>query len=176
MNFCEETIKSKILYDGLVVKLMVDEVKLINEKTSCREVIDHQGGVAVAALTDDNELLLIRQFRYPFREAVLELPAGKLEKEQSPLENGIRELFEETGAVGYDYQSLGTIYPSPGYCNEIVHLYFCRVKSISAPNPDEDEFLTMVKIKLQDAVNMVLENKIPDAKTQIGILKTAFIT
>ena len=92
-----------------------------------RNVVEHPGGVCVAALTEKNELLFVRQFRYPYGEVVLELPAGKLEKGSTPLENGKRELKEETGAAGFGYLSLGKLYPSPGYTDEIIHLYFCRV-------------------------------------------------
>ena len=83
--------------------------------------------------------------------------------------------MEETGAVGHSYYPLGQLYPSPGYCAEIIHLYFCRVESVRQPSPDEDEFLNMEKIPLEKAVEMVLQNQIPDAKTQTAVLKTALL-
>lgn len=175
MELFEKTIEHKELFNGNVIKLCVDEVELENGHRATREVINHPGGVCIAALTEDDELLLVRQFRYPYKEVVLELPAGKLEKGQTPLENGKRELTEETGAVGYSYFSLGQLYPSPGYCAEIIHLYFCRVKSFGSNNPDEDEFLKTEKIPLSHAVEMVLNNQIPDSKTQIAILKTSML-
>lgn len=175
MQLTEKTLSSQTVYDGRIMKITVDEVELPNGHKSKREVLNHQGGVTVAALTDDNCLLFVKQFRYPYKEVVLELPAGKLEKGQSPLENGKRELLEETGAVGYSYASLGQLYPSPGYTNEIIHLYFCRVKSCGEMRPDEDEFLNVVKIPLDKAVEMVLNNQIPDAKSQVAILKTAML-
>ena len=106
---------------------------------------------------------------------MLELPAGKLEKGSTPLENGKRELLEETGAQGYSYISLGQVYPSPGYTDEIIHLYACRVEKQSESRPDEGEFLNVEKIPLDKAVEMVLNNQIPDAKTQIAVLKTALL-
>ena len=124
------------------------------------------------ALTPENELLFVRQFRYPYSEVLLELPAGKRDRTEAPLECGKRELREETGAIGTGYLSLGKLYPSPGYCGEIIHLYVCRVESFGSQNPDEDEFLKVERIPLNRAAEMVLNNEIPDAKTQVAVLKT----
>ena len=115
----------------------------------------------------------VRQFRYPYAEEVLELPAGKLEKGSTPLENGKRELLEETGAVGCSYISLGQVYPSPGYTDEIIHLYACRVKAVGESCPDEGEFLHVERIPVIQAAEMVLNNRVFDAKTQIAVLKVA---
>ena len=153
--------------------ITLDDVELEDGKKSKREVVNHPGGVTVAALDNDNNLLFVRQFRYPYKEVVLELPAGKLEKGSTPLENGKRELLEETGLEGYSYISLGQVYPSPGYTSEIIHLYACRVKSQGEQKLDEGEFLNVEKIPLNKAVEMVLNNMIPDSKTQIAVLKTA---
>ena len=175
MELFEKTLSSKEIFAGRVIHVTVDEIELENGHKSSREVVGHPGGVCIAALTDNDELLFVRQFRYPYKEVVLELPAGKLEKGQNPLENGKRELMEETGAVGTSYCSLGQLYPSPGYCAEIIHLYFCRVKEFGETNPDEDEFLRIEKIPLDRAVEMVLNNQIPDSKTQVAVLKTAML-
>lgn len=104
---------------------------------------------------------------------MLELPAGKLEKGQNPLENGKRELLEETGAIGREYVTLGQLYPSPGYCGEIIHLYFCKIDHFEKQQLDSDEFLNVERIPVDKAVEMVLANEIPDSKTQVAILKTA---
>ena len=173
MDLTEKTLSSKSVFDGRILHITLDEVELPNGKKSKREVVNHPGGVAVAALDGDNNLLFVRQFRYPYKEIVLELPAGKLEKGSTPLENGKRELLEETGAEGYSYISLGQVYPSPGYTAEIIHLYACRVKSEGESKPDDGEFLNVEKISLNKAVEMVLNNMIPDSKTQIAVLKTA---
>ncbi len=175
MDLTEKTLSSKSVFDGRILHITLDEVELPNGKKSKREVVNHPGGVAVAALDGDNNLLFVRQFRYPYKEIVLELPAGKLEKGSTPLENGKRELLEETGADGYSYISLGQVYPSPGYTAEIIHLYACRVKSEGESKPDDGEFLNVEKIPLDKAVEMVLNNMIPDAKTQIAVLKTALL-
>lgn len=175
MDLTEKTLSSKSVFDGRILHITLDEVELPNGKKSKREVVNHPGGVAVAALDGDNNLLFVRQFRYPYKEIVLELPAGKLERGSTPLENGKRELLEETGAEGYSYISLGQVYPSPGYTAEIIHLYACRVKSEGESKPDDGEFLNVEKIPLDKAVEMVLNNMIPDAKTQIAVLKTALL-
>lgn len=175
MELSEKTLSSKSVYDGKILHITLDEIELPDGRHSKREVVNHQGGVAVAALDENNNLLFVKQFRYPYKEVVLELPAGKLEKGSSPLDNGRRELFEETGAVGYSYISLGQVYPSPGYTSEIIHLYACKIESLGENQLDEGEFLNVEKIPLDTAVEMVLNNQIPDAKSQIAVLKTAML-
>lgn len=172
MNKLEEkTLNSKTIYDGKILHVILDEVELPDGNIAKREVVNHPGGVCIAALDEDNNLYFVKQFRYPYKEITLELPAGKLEKGSTPLENGKRELKEETGCEGYSFVTLGAMYPSTGYTDEIIHLFMCRVKSVGKQQPDEDEFLNVEKIPLNKAVEMVLNNQIPDAKTQITILK-----
>lgn len=175
MKLTEKTLSSKSVFEGHVLHMKHDEVELSDGTREMREIVEHPGGVCVAALDEDNNLLFVRQFRYPYKEAVLELPAGKLEKGSTPLENGKRELLEETGAEGCSYISLGQVYPSPGYTNEIIHLYACRIRTKRESCPDEGELLNEDKIPLTKAVEMVLNNQIPDAKTQIAVLKTAML-
>ena len=175
MKLTEKTIQSKTVFDGRILRVIHDDVELPDGTKSKREVVRHPGGVCVAALDSDNCLLFVRQFRYPYSEVVLELPAGKLEKGSTPLENGKRELLEETGAEGYSYISLGQVYPTPGYTDEIIHLYACKISGQGESRPDEGEFLNAEKIPLNKAVEMVLNNQIPDAKTQIAVLKTAML-
>ena len=171
MKQFEKPVKQETVYEGKIIRVRKDDALAANGNPVVREVVEHNGGVCVAALTQENELLFVRQFRYPYQEILLELPAGKREKTESPLECGKRELQEETGAIGSGYLSLGQLYPTPGYCNEIIHLYLCRVDSVGSTNPDEDEFLTVEKIPLERAVEMVLNHEIPDAKTQVAVLK-----
>lgn len=170
-NLKEKTLQSEVLYEGKILTLKLDEVQLPDGKNAKREVVCHSGGVCVAPLDDQGNLYFVRQFRYPYKEVVTELPAGKLEKGQTPLENAKRELLEETGWLGYSFISLGQMYPSGGYTDEIVHLYACKVKTRQQQNLDDDEFIDVEKIPFEKALEMVVNNQIPDGKTQICILK-----
>lgn len=173
MNLIEKPLSQEYKYKGKIVHLRVDEALLPNGHTAQREVVEHPGGVCVAALTDQNELLFVRQFRYPYQEVVCELPAGKLERGEDPLEAGKRELAEETGAIAQHYTSLGRLYPTPGYCGEVIHLFLAEGLTLGATHPDEDEFLEPERIPLAEAVRAVLAGELPDAKTQVAVLKIA---
>ncbi len=176
MELFEKTLEQEYKYEGRIINLRVDKAELPNGEECTREVVEHNGGVTIAALTDEGELLFVRQYRYPYSEVVLELPAGKLEKGEDPFKAGIRELKEETGAVASKYVDLGKFYPTPGYCGEIIHMYGATGITFGESNPDEDEFLEVEKIPLSTAVEMVLNNEIPDGKTQAAVLKMAMRT
>lgn len=171
MDLIEKPLSQEYKYKGKIIDLRLDEALLPNGEKARREVVEHPGGVCIAALTDEHELLFVRQFRYPYQEIVTELPAGKLEKGEDPLVAGKRELEEETGVTAKRYTFLGKIYPSPGYCGEIIYLYLAADLSFGDTHPDDDEFLEVMRIPLQKAVDMVLSGEFPDAKTQIGVLK-----
>lgn len=174
MNLEEKTLKEEYIYKGRIINLRVDDIELPNGENAKREVVEHNGGVCVAPLTEDNCLLFVRQFRYPYKEVVLELPAGKLEKGENAYDAGIRELTEETGAYADgEMTDMGKLYPSPGYCGETIHLYLAKVKKIGETHFDEDEFLEPEKIKISQAVDMVMSGEIKDAKTQALVLKVA---
>lgn len=171
MNLNEQPLSADYKYRGRIINLRVDTALLPNGSSAIREVVEHPGGVCVAALTEDGCLLFVRQFRYPYQKVLLELPAGKLDPGEDPLEAGKRELREETGAEAARYESLGELYPSPGYCGEIIHLYAATGLTFGQMSPDEDEFLEVEKIPLEEAARMVLDNEIADAKTQAAVLK-----
>lgn len=171
MKLTEKTLEQNYIYRGRILDFHVDKAELVSGKVVTRECVDHRGGVAVAVLTEQNEMYFVRQYRYPYHEVVLEAPAGKLEAGEDPFEAAKREQKEETGTVGKSYIGLGRMYPSPGYTNEILYLYACRVGSLGAQNLDEGEFLEVEKIPLEKAVTMLLSGKIPDGKTQILILR-----
>lgn len=172
MNLRETPVEQEVKYEGRIIRLRVDKAQLPNGRIATREVVEHNGGVCIAALTEQRELMFVRQFRYPYQEVVLELPAGKIDKGEEPLACGKRELTEETGASAQQYRSLGRLYPSPGYCGEVIHLFLATGLSFGRMNPDEDEFLEVERIPLEKAVQMVLDNEVPDAKTQVAVLKT----
>ena len=172
-DLTEYPVSGETVFDGKLLHLRVDEARLPNGDLAIREYVKHPGGVGVLALTDDREILLVRQFRYPYAEETVEIPAGKRDPGESPLATGQRELREETGASARDWISLGTVYPSPGYTDEIIHLYLATGLSFAAASPDEDEFLTVSRLPLDDAVRLVMDGKFPDAKTQIAVLKAA---
>ncbi len=176
MKLFEKTISEETIYTGRIIRVHVDDVELENGKTAKREVVEHPGGVSVAVLTEGNQLIFVRQFRYPYHKVLLELPAGKLEPGEDPFEAMKREQMEETGTKGENYISLGEVYPTGGYCGEIIRLWACRAVGEQAElRLDEDEFLSTELIPLEKAVEMVCSNEIPDAKTQIGVMKTAYL-
>lgn len=172
MNLTEKQLSSEYLYKGKIIKLRRDTALLPNGKTAPREVIEHNGGVCVAALTDNGEILFVRQFRYPYGEVVTEIPAGKRDSAtEDPLECGKRELKEETGAEAERFIPLGRLYPTPGYCCEIIWMYAAMGLKFGSQNLDDDEFLNVVRIPLEKAVEMILSGEITDAKTQAAVLK-----
>lgn len=170
-DYEEKTLETRKIYDGRIIHLRNDSVLLPNGHKSQREVVEHPGGVCVAAVDDDNCLLFVRQFRYPYKKVILELPAGKIDPGEEPFACGKRELKEETGATAREYKSLGTLLPSPGYTNEVITLYLATGLEFGEQQPDEDEFLDVVRIPLEKAVTMIVSGEIADAKTQAAVLK-----
>ncbi len=173
MEIFEKTVEKNYVYKGRIINVRCDKAELHNGKPCTREVVEHNGGVCIAPITENNELIFVRQFRYPYMEMVLELPAGKLELGEDPFEAGKRELEEETGTVAENYYNLGKFYPTPGYCGEIIYLYAASGLRATAMNPDEDEFLEVEKIAIDKAVDMVINGEIPDGKTQTLIMRVA---
>lgn len=169
----EETLSSEQIFDGRVVKLFRDEVLLENGEKTTREVIKHPGGVCVLPLDDDGNIYMVKQFRYPFKQVLLEIPAGKKEYGEEPLECGIRELNEEVGATADDIVSLGKLSPTVAYDTEVIYMYLARgLKFSNEQHLDPEEFIDVVKMPFEEAYQMVLRDEIPDAKTQLAILKT----
>lgn len=170
MEHFEKTLSSESIYKGRVIELRRDAVELENGSKATREVIHHNGGVAVFALDDDGNVLLVRQYRYPYGEVLTEIPAGKLAVGEDPGECGRRELLEETGYAAGDYRFLGKVYPSPGYIDEILYLYTAKDLVFEGQCLDDDEFLTVSRVPYEKAVEMCLNGEIKDAKTLIAIL------
>ena len=175
MHLDEKQLSSEQIFDGKVVKLFVDDVELEDGTKAKREVIKHPGGVCVVPLTEENEVLFVRQFRYPHKQVLLEIPAGKLEWGESHYDCGLRELKEETGCTCDEYTYLGSLIPTPAYCGEVIHMYLARGLHGGEQKLDEGEFLDVERIPLDKAVEMVMNNEIGDAKTQIALLKTKLL-
>ncbi len=167
----EKKLSSELIYDGKILKLTRDTALLENGETAYREVVHHSGGVCVLPLDDEGNVLFVKQFRYPFASVLLEIPAGKREIGEDPLECGIRELSEEVGAKANEIISLGKLYPTVAYNTEIIYMYLARGLSFHTQHLDKDEFVDVVKIPLKEAYQMVMRDEIPDSKTQIAILK-----
>ena len=171
LGLYERTEKVNGIYNGRVLTMHVDDVLLCNDQRANRECVDHPGGVAVIGVTDDDMVVLVRQFRYPYKETIYEIPAGKLEKGEDPFEAGKREFKEETGGVAEEYISLGEIYPSPGYTNEIIRLYAAKNITFEEQNLDDDEFLQVCQISFDELIRRIMSGEIKDAKTIAAAFK-----
>jgi len=167
----ETKIDSKDIFYGKVLHLTEDRVRLENGAETTREIIHHNGASAIVAFDEDDRLLLVRQFRYAVGEELLELPAGKIDPGETPIECAARELVEETGYRAGKLTELGVIYPAAAYTSESVYLFYAENLTKAQQHLDEDEFLTVEHMDFSQALDMVMNNEIPDSKTQIGILK-----
>ena len=175
MDLTEKAINKQYIFKGRIINLRVDDALLPNGATAKREIVEHNGGMSVVPLDDEGNVYLVEQFRYPYSEVVLEIPAGKRDGNEEPLEGGKRELKEEIGATAQNYEFLGELYPTPGYCGEIIYMYLATGLTFGESCPDEDEFLNVKKLPLKKAVEMVLSGDIKDAKTQTALLKVAIL-
>ena len=171
MHLEEKTNASESVYKGKIFEVTKDKALLENGSQVQRDVVHHSGGVAVIPVTENNEILMVRQYRYPHHKAMLEIPAGKIERGEKHYDCGRRELLEETGCICKVYEYLGEIVPTPAYVSEVIHLYMASGLEFTAQKLDEDEFLDVEKIPLEKAVDMVIKGEITDSKTQIGVLK-----
>ena len=175
MELKEKTLRTTTMFDGKIIHVRRDDVELPDGKRSFREVVDHNGGVCVLALDGDNNALLVSQFRYPYMEVLREIPAGKLEKGEDPELAARRELREETGAIPGSFCSLGELYPSPGYCGEIIRMYLARELTFGDSALDEGEFLNLERVPFDTLVEQVLSGQIRDAKTIAAVLKAKLL-
>ena len=169
MPFNEQTKTSKTLYEGKILTLKKDEVLLDNGNTAFREVVHHSGGSTVLC-EKDGKILFVRQFRYPYKKEILELPAGKLNVGETPKETAIRELKEEAGVVAKDLELLFECYPSPGYTDEIIYIYKANEFTLDEACLDEDEFLSAIWIEKSKVKEMIKNQEIKDGKTLIALL------
>lgn len=171
MNFEEKQIKRQEMFSGRIFKTVVDDIKLPDGNDSKREVVLHNGAVCIAPVTENNELVFVRQYRYPMQEVLTELPAGRIEPNEEPIKTAHRELIEEAGLLVGECVDLGVSYPTPGYSTEKIYLFAARINGECLPQPDEGEFVEKIVISLEDAVKMVYNGEICDSKTAVLILK-----
>lgn len=170
----EEKISGEKIFDGIVVHLERDSVRLPNGNEGVREVIRHVGAVCVIPVFENGDVLVERQFRYPHAKVLLEIPAGKLDsKEENPLDAAKRELYEETGFSAEKFTTLGPLFTTPAFVDEVITMYLAEglYQKSEGQHLDADEFLTVERIHIDTLVEMVMQGEIPDAKTQIAVLK-----
>lgn len=175
MEFKEEMVSQETVYEGVIVNVRRDKVRLMDGRITNREVVEHPGGVAVFAMDDQGRVALVRQYRYPMGEETLELPAGKLEPGEDPRDSGLRELAEETGLVPGTFEDMGCLYSSPGILAERIYLYFAKDLTQGPTHPDDGEFVETVWLPYQDLVDKARRGEIKDGKTLVGILKASFL-
>ena len=175
MELKEETVSQETVYEGIIVNIRQDKARLTDGRITGREVIEHPGGVAVFALDEEERVILVRQFRYPVGEVVLELPAGKLEKGEDPRDSGLRELEEETGLRPGTFLSMGCSFSSPGILEERSHLFLAKELFQGPSHPDDGEFLEIVRVPYTELMDMVRRGEIHDSKTLAGILKASLL-
>lgn len=173
MEMREKTLSQEYHFKGHIMAARLDQVELPNGHTAAREVCEHLGGVGVLPIDKDGNIILVRQYRYPYDEIMLEIPAGKLDHgdDEDAADCGLRELKEETGCTAGRVVPLGCIYPSPGFLTEVVHLFAVLDLTDGEMQPDEDEFVEVVRLPVAEVEAMVDRNEIRDAKTLVALYR-----
>ena len=172
MEFYEKMISSELIFDGKIIHVYKDSIELPNKKPGFRELIRHVGGACIIPLTDEGEVICVRQYRYPYARMIIEIPAGKLDsKNEDHRSAALRELREETGCTCKKLTYMGQMYGSPAILDEVIYMYMAEGLEEGELDLDEDEFVEVIKIPLDEMYRMVLDGKILDAKTQIAVMK-----
>jgi ADP-ribose pyrophosphatase len=169
MVYEEKTMKCDKIYEGKILNLRIDTVELPDKKYSKREIVEHPGGVAIVPITNDNNIILVKQYRKAIDKFILEIPAGKLEINEEPRETAIRELKEETGYIANELKYLLEFYTSPGYCNEKIYIFLATDIVEGVATPENGEFIEIEKYNIFDLLKMIDRGDIVDSKTIIGI-------
>ena len=175
-SMIEETIESRKMYEGKIVNVRLDRVRLPDGGESYREVVEHGGAVAMVPIDDEGNVYFVHQFRKPVDKVLLEIPAGRLEPGEDPEDCARRELAEEIGFWPGELQELSIFYSSPGFSNEKLYLYLTTnlEKKVLANDTDEAEFVSVEKMPLSQALEKVANGEIEDGKTAIGLVLTSF--
>lgn len=171
-KFEEKTIHSEKIFDGKVISLKVDDVTLPNGQTSKREIINHPGAVAIIAITDNGKFLVVEQYRKALERSIIEIPAGKMEKGEKPIITARRELEEETGYTTDSLELVQAFATSPGFADEVIHVFVARnLKKLEVPVAmDEDEFVELMEVSVEEAEAMIADERIYDVKTAFAVL------
>ncbi len=171
-DFTEVKVSSKEIYDGFILHVREDKIKLPNGEDASREYIKHIGAVCIVPVTDDGNVIMERQYRYPISRVITEIPAGKLDTyDEDRLEAAKRELREETGYTADEWIDMGLYFPAPAYSDEKITMYMAKGLHKGAQDLDDDEFLNIIEIPLKDLVKDIVSGVITDGKTQVAILK-----
>lgn len=170
-QFEEKTIRTTDIFSGKIISVQVDDIQLPNGKEAKRELVKHPGAVAVIALTNEGEMIFVKQYRKPLERTLIEIPAGKIEPNEEPYVTAVRELEEETGFTTDDLQFVTSFATSPGFADEIIHLYFTDnlIQLDNPPPGDEDEFVELITMPLTEAIEALENNHLFDVKTMFAI-------
>ena len=169
----EKTVSKETIYEGRVFEVEIKEILTPEGKTSHREIVKHNGGACILPLDGEGNCYLVKQFRSPFEKVMLEAPAGKIEKGEDPFDCASREITEETGFTAGKIESVGNMVATPGYCSEVIYLYIGTELEYKGGTPDENEYISTVKMSLKEAVEMADNGTINDSKTVILLYKAA---
>ena len=167
----EFKVSGEVIYDGKIIRVERDQIELENGHRSVREVVFNSGGVSVLALDDEENVILVKQFRYPSKEELYEIPGGKQNEGEDFVTSGLRELEEESGYMSDDAEYFGYFYPTVAYSSEVIHMLLAKNCYYTKQHLDEGEHVSVVKVPFNEALNMVFEGKIKDGKTIVAILK-----
>lgn len=171
MEFYEQPLSTRRIFEGKILNLREDTVRLPDGASSVREVVEHSGGVCVVAVDEAGRLLFVQQYRYPQGRVMTELPAGKVNPGEQHYDCGLRELEEETGYTAKTYRHLATVVPSPAYLTEVIQVYYAADLAPVGQRLDEGEFLQVLRLTPEEALEKILADEIQDSKTQIGVLR-----
>lgn len=166
----EKTMKSERIYEGKVINLRVDTVELPERKYSKREIVEHSGAVGIIAITENQEMIFVKQYRKSVEEVLLEIPAGRIEQDETPITTALREFEEETGYITNKMTKIIEYYTSPGFSNEVIHIFFAEGLVEGVAHPDEDEYIEVTYLSIDEAMKRIKQGEIKDSKTIMAVL------